>query len=153
IASGQWTVESYAWNTSDYSGATTISTPSAILTYNYGPIGVQNANDLIDGGIGLLSLTVDDVHGNGSCMPFQSETRTYESHGVFYQLSDVVQWFFSALPKRRVITRCGAAYATEYGYASDYYYFANYHRPVSIVETGTGNQTRNTSLNYSRLLN
>lgn len=123
----EWTI-AYALNSSGYSGLTTVTTPAATnrrLKYTYGPVSSSNAQInaalLIDGGIGLLNVTIEgDVSGGGSVL--QSEQRTYTHLAALWSPEDHAIRFDAAVPWQYIVSRNGSPYTTTLTYNADGYF-------------------------------
>jgi hypothetical protein len=70
---------------SGYSAQTVVTTPSARLTYTYGPVADPNEDELIDGAIAPTNIFVEERLPDNSFGPVESEDRSYQHVGVIDQ--------------------------------------------------------------------
>ena len=126
-SSGHWSVRC-DWHSGDaYCHQTTVQTPSARLTYYYGPLGVANPGTIIEGPYGLTRVRIQDSAG---ATTFEDDDRNY------VELPVVGGTYRSAELSRRWIVREGHTYSTAFSYDTGDVLTAQYHCPTAIIETG-----------------
>ena len=139
---GQWDIVCNWAVGSTYCSWTTVATPSANLTYTYGPINVPHADTLIDGSIGLQQIDVIDRATN---IALEHQYRTYA------ELPVIANSYRSAEISVRRTNRAGRNYLTSYTYDSDPIQ-GGFHCPTQVSETGeteTGEVSHNTVRAYT----
>src|SRR5690349_11344197 len=125
-SSGHWSIRC-DWDSGDtFCHQTTIHTPSARLTYYYGPLGVPHPDTLIEGPYGLTRVTIQDPAGTNT---LEDDRRTY------IELPVVNTTYRSAELSSRWIDRRGRSYSTTFSYATGEA-TALYHCPTAITEVG-----------------
>jgi hypothetical protein len=140
---GEWPWSlTYTW-ADTYSAQTIVTTPSARITYAYGPTGAPTGDTLIDGAIGPTHVYVHEKQANGTFIEVEHEDRMYQHVGVIDQQSG--SSFDGAELQSRVVWRGATSYTTTYTY--DTANHGDCHHPKRIVETGQ--LTRTTDLTYS----
>jgi len=125
-SSGHWSIRC-DWSSGDqFCHQTTIQTPSARLTYYYGPLGVAHPATIIEGLYGLTRVTMQDSAGTTT---FEDDFRNY------IELNVVGSTYRSAELSSRWIDRGGRRYSTTFSYDTGNV-TAQYHCPLVISEIG-----------------
>ena len=125
-SSGHWSIRC-DWSSGDqFCHQTTIQTPSARVTYYYGPLGVAHPATIIEGLYGLTRVTMQDSAG---ATTFEDDFRNY------IELNVVGSTYRSAELSSRWIDRGGRRYSTTFSYDTGSV-TAQYHCPLVISEIG-----------------
>ena len=137
----------YDPNALGYSALTTVLTPNGrLLSFAYGPVSSAadptpiDATLLIDGGIGLLSVTLSDSSGT-----LQTDQRKYTQLPTVYRNGNA--HFDAPVASKTIITRGGLARTTTLSYSLAASTFGDYHHPYQVQETG--DYTRTTTYTYT----
>jgi YD repeat-containing protein len=140
-----WHIE-YSPTPSGYSAQTTVTTPTdRRITYVYEPIVLSNPQInpelLIDGGIALVSTTIEGLVG-GNWFPFESEQRAYTQVPTVWWANGTTH-FDASVSWQRTISRGGPTYTTTLAYANagPNDNFGDYHQPNQITEVGELSRT------------
>jgi YD repeat-containing protein len=154
----EWSI-TYVPNSSGYSGLTTVTTPSGPsgtsrrVKYTYGPVVTSNPQInptlLIDGGVGLLNVDVEDLNAGGIVV--QSEQRKYTRLAAVWWPEDKYSTRFdAAVPWQHIISRSSRTYTITFAYSADHYlsHLGDYHQPRQILETTSAEFQRTTDLTY-----
>jgi YD repeat-containing protein len=124
--SGHWSIRCDWYSGDTFCHQTTIQTPSARLTYYYGPIGVPHPATIIEGQFGLTRVTIQDSAGETT---FEDDTRSY------IELPVIGSTYRSAELSSHRINRGGRSYSTTFSYDMGNA-TAQYHCPTVVTETG-----------------
>ena len=126
-SSGHWSIRCDWYSGDPFCHQTTIQTPSARLTYYYGPLGVAHPATIIEGPYGLTRLTIQDSAGSTT---FEDDYRNY------VELPVVGNTYRSAEVSSRWIDRRGHTYSTTFSYDTGDAFTAQYHCATAITEIG-----------------
>ena len=126
-SSGHWSIRCDWYSGDTFCHQTTIQTPSARLTYSYGPLGVAHPATIIEGPYGLTRVTIQDSAG---ATTFEDESRNY------VELPVIGTTYRSAELSSRWIDRGGRSYSTTFSYNTADDLTARYHCPTAVTEIG-----------------
>lgn len=139
---------SYDFISTGYSAHTVVSTPSGRISYTYSPahetnpaFGNANAANVIDGGIALTNVLVEQRQGE-TFTPLDSESRTYQYVPVIEQQTGGKIFGGAEVRTRTIVRGTGTSYVTTYSYDTDIATYGDYHHPNRIDETGELSRTR-----------
>src|SRR6185503_18978257 len=125
-SSGHWSIQCDWYSGDTFCHKTTIQTPSARLTYDYGPLGVAHPNTIIEGPYGLTRVT---IHDSAGATTFEDDSRNY------IELPVVSTTYRSAELSSRWINRGGRSYSTTFSYETEEP-TAQYHCAATVTEIG-----------------
>ena len=125
-SSGHWFIRCEWYSGDTFCHQTTIQTPSARLTYYYGPMGVAHPTTLVEGPYGLTRVTIQDPTGTTT---FEDDSRNY------IELPLINSTYRSAELSSRWIDRGGRSYTTTFSYDT-WEATASYHCARTVTEIG-----------------
>jgi YD repeat-containing protein len=125
-SSGHWSIRCDWYSGDTFCHQTTIETPSARLTYNYGLLGVAHPATIIEGPYGLTRVTIQDPAGTNT---LEYDFRNY------IELPVISGIYRSAELSSRWIDRGGRSYSTTFSYDTGDL-TAQYHCATVVTESG-----------------